>query len=225
MQIRRIIALSGTTFALVLTPLLSTAALAADNQVTVRVEGTSRTLLPTTTVQTHTGSIREGGTPPGDCPATSAAGALDVATHHRWRGMFYASVPGIFVTSIFGEKATGSDYWTVFVDNQSSSLGICSLKLHRGEQLLFAVTNGNEYPIVLAAPKHATTNHSFEVKVSYYAKGVAKPLAGVSVNGANTVSNRSGIVTITPKRVGKLTLKGTRSGYVRSAAATVTVAS
>lgn len=222
MPIRSLFALCGASIALCLT--LGGNALAAGNQVTVRVEGSSHTLLPTTVVHTHAGSITKGGAPSGACPATTAAGAFDVATHGRWDGKFYASAHGIFITSIFGEKPTGNDYWTVFVDNRASSLGICGLRLHRGEQLLFAVTNGKEDPIVLTAPRHARTNHSFNVKAFYYtAKGVAAPLAGVRLKDAGAVTNRRGIATITDRRPGKLELTASRSGYIRSAPATVSV--
>ena len=52
-------------------------ALAAVPPVSVRVEGPTRTLLETKTVTApSTGSITLGGTPKGQCPADSAAGAL-----------------------------------------------------------------------------------------------------------------------------------------------------
>jgi hypothetical protein len=201
---------------------LSTTALAAGPKVTVRVEATSRTLLPATAVRTQAGSITKGGTPAGTCPSSTAAGALDIATHHNWGGKYYASAQGIFVTSIFGVKPTGSFYWTVFVNNRSSSDGICKLKLHRGDQLLFAVTNGSLFPLVLTAPRHATTSRSFKVKASYYnAKGVVKPAAGVKIKGA--VTNQAGVATITVRRAGKLELTASHTGYVRAAAVTVRV--
>ena len=61
------------------------------------------------------------------------------ATHGKWTGKYYSSVGGIFVTSIDGVKPTGSDYWSVYVNGKSSSLGICDIKLHSGEKLLFKV--------------------------------------------------------------------------------------
>jgi hypothetical protein len=229
MQTRRLLALCGATIALSL--MLAANAFAAGTVVTVRVEGKSRTLLSTTTVHTHAGSITKGGAPAGSCPATSAAGALDVATRGRWNGSYSTQYHELSVTSILGETWSFSQlnyYWSIWVDNRYAPAGVCELKLHKGEQLLFAAVpdKGTEYPIVLSAPQHATTGHSFEVKASYLnGKGVAKPLAGASVKGAGAVTNRQGIVTITPQRPGKLVLTSSRSGYIRSARDTVSVSS
>ncbi len=225
MHIRSLFALCGASIALSLT--LAANAFAAGTQLSVRIEGKSHTLLPNTVVHTHAGSITKGGAAAGHCPATSAAGALDNATHGRWDGKYYptGSAAGIFITSIFGVRPpTVNDYWTVFVDNRTAGSGICALKLHRNEQLLFAVTNGSQLPIVLTAPQHAKIGRPFKVRASYYTgKGVRKPLAGVRLDGA--VTNRSGIATITDKRAGKLTLTASRTGYIRSAPTTVRVSS
>jgi len=108
--------------------------------VTVQIKTLTKTLLRPTTVHGRAGWITKGGTPRGKCSARTAAGALDAATHGNWTGKYYASVPGIFVTSILGVKPTGSDYWGVFVNNRSSNSGICDIELHAGERLLFKIT-------------------------------------------------------------------------------------
>jgi hypothetical protein len=107
--------------------------------VTVQIKTRTKTLLRPTAEHGEKGSITKGGTPKGKCPGNSAAGALDAATHGKWTGKYYASVGGIFITSILGVKPTGADYWSVFVNNKSSSSGICAVKLHAGEHLLFKV--------------------------------------------------------------------------------------
>jgi Domain of unknown function (DUF4430) len=214
MKRSRSLALGGLTAALVLTPAV---ALAAAPTVSVRIEGASRTLLPATNVRGHTGSITKGGAPAGACPATTAAGALDVATHHKWNGSY--GTYGLSVTSILGESHpfTSSEYWSIFVNGRYASAGICGLKLRSGEQILFAAVpdKGTEYPIVLSAPAHATTGHGFTVKATYFgAKGGAKPLAGVAVKGAGT-TNAKGITTVTATKKGKLSLIASRAGYIR----------
>lgn len=205
-----------------------TAALAAGTSVSVRVEGINRTLLPTKVVHTHSGAIRTGGTPAGACPATTAAGALDVATVHRWSGT-YGSY-GLSVTQIFGETHTftSKDYWSVWVDNKFASAGICSLKLHRGEQLLFAAVpiKGTEYPIVMSGPKHAAAGQSFTLKLSYINnKGAVKPVAGARVrgNGAAGVTNAAGTLSVTATHKGKLAYTAAKTGFIRSGAVTVRV--
>jgi hypothetical protein len=86
------------------------------------------------------GSITKGGTPKGKCPGDTAAGALDAATHGKWTGKYFSSVGGIFVTSILGVKPAGSSsFWELVVNGKPSNKGICSVKLHAGEKLLFKI--------------------------------------------------------------------------------------
>jgi hypothetical protein len=225
MRIRRILVLAGAIAALCL--ILVSAALAAGTSVSVRVEGLKRTLLPATVVHTHSGSITKGGTPAGTCPATSGAGALDVATHHRFNGS-YSSSQGLAITQILGESHAfaSPDYWSLWVDNRYAPAGVCGLKLHRGEQLLFAAVSdkGSPFPIVITAPRSATTGHPFNVKAYYYnAKGARKPLPGVSFKGTSGTTSKQGVVSLAAQRKGKLKLTGTLNGYIRSATATVSV--
>jgi hypothetical protein len=223
MKIRRIPAVAGAVSALGL--FTAASALAAGPAVSVRVEGLKRTLLATTTVHAGTGSITKGKTPAGACPAATGAGALDAATHHRWDGTYSIGL-GIEVTTILGQKLAFSagHYWGIWVDNTFAQAGVCGLKLHKGEQLLFAPApaKGTVFPAGLIAPRTATAGTSFTVKaVSYTAKGKAKPLAGAVVDGVRT--NARGKATITPAHAGRLTLTASRPGYIRSAAATVAV--
>ena len=46
---------------------------------------------------------------------------------------------GIFVTSILGVKPSGSEYWGFYVNGKVSSIGVCAVKLHAGERLLFKI--------------------------------------------------------------------------------------
>lgn len=226
MSKRRNILLGGAITALLIVP---AGALAAGTTVTVRVEGAKRTLLAPKVVHTHAGSITKGGARKGLCSATTAAGALDAATHGHWQGKVYASTvpPAIFVTSIFGEKPTGNYFWTIFTDGRTAQQGICALKLHRGEQLLFAVTNGNEVPIVLSGPARVSPGRPFLLTAVYYRPtardkmGIRTPLAGVSVGGGRT--NRHGQVTLIAQHAGRSNFTASRKGYIRSAPLTVAV--
>ena len=229
MHHRKILALTGATLAFVLAP--GAAALAATGtKVVVRVEGKTRTLLAPTVVQTHAGSITKGGTPVGACPSTTAAGALDVATHHHWNGSYSSSL-GLSVTEILGESHPFNPptyYWSIWVNNRFAPAGVCGLKLHAGEQLLFAAVpdSATEYPIVITGPKRATAGHPFELRVLYYnAKGVPKPLAGARVRGAGftSVSNQQGVVSLAAQHTGNLEYSATKTGYIRSAQVTVSV--
>lgn len=216
MKPRHLLALCGATFVVVLA---TTATALAATSVTVRIEGSTKTLLAPTVVHTHGGYITKGGTPQGRCPATSAAGALDVATRHGWNGKWYASVPGIFISTIFGVKATGNDYWEVFVENRSSGIGICDIKLHRGEQLLFAVDNGSEKPIVLSGPTLSRVGSAATVSAGYWSGGKLKPLAGAHVHGGgfSAITDRHGRVRVPVSQAGTLVLQADEHGYIRAA--------
>jgi hypothetical protein len=108
--------------------------------VTVQIKSSTKTLLKPTAVHGEKASVTKGGTPKGKCPGNSAAGALDAATHGKWTGKYYASVPGIFVTSILGVKPSGSSsFWELVVNGKPASKGICDVKLRAGEKLLFKI--------------------------------------------------------------------------------------
>jgi hypothetical protein len=211
--------------------LLTGVASAASGQaVTVRVEGAKRTLLAPTVVHLHSGSITKGGAPSGACPATSAAGVLDLATHHRWVGTWSTSFNDYEVTSILREAHSFSTklYWSVWIDNRFATTGVCGIKLHRGDQLLFAVEGSKtEHPIAIKAPSSATVGHAFTVTVvSYSTGGKSKPLAGatVSVAGHRGKTNSHGTVSLTPSHSGTFTLEAVHRGYIRAAPVTVHVA-
>ncbi len=225
-DVNKLIALCGATVAVMLAP--SAALGAAGTKVTVRIEGVNKTLLAPTAVQTQRGWITKGGTPRGTCPKTSAAGALDVAAHHDWRGS-YDPTQGLEITSILGETHTFAslrDFWEIFVNNRAATAGACALKLHRGDQLLFAAVSQKTiaYPIAIRAPRTATVGHRFNVKVVWFnAKGVAKPLsgAGVSVHGRRVRTRTNGIVGITWGSAGTIVIRASRRGYVRAVPARV----
>ena len=107
--------------------------------VTVQIKTLSKTLLGPKTEHGEKGWITKGGTPRGKCSGNSAAGALDAATHGKWGATYFSKYSDVFVTSILGVKPTGSDFWEILVNGKASSLGICQVKLHVGEKLLFKI--------------------------------------------------------------------------------------
>ncbi len=137
------VATLGTAFALA-TAQLATAAVphaVAGPKVSITVQGKSRTLLATETVRGRTGSITRGGAPAGKCPADSAQGALNVATHGNWRGKWYSSYNEYYITGILGDTETSKKYyWGLYVNGKIASKGACDIKLKSGDRLLFKVT-------------------------------------------------------------------------------------
>ncbi len=206
------------------------AALASGPRVTVRVEGLRRTLLVPTTVRTRTGSLTRYGAPRGACPASSAAGALEVATGHRWIGTWSKSFGDYEITSILGETHSFASryYWEIFVNDVAATTGGCEIRLHSGEQLLFAAVSqsGTEYPLALSAAHTVTRGKAFTVKVvSFTAAGKPEPLAGALVTGRGirARTDKRGLATIVASRRGTLVLDADSRGYIRAAPVAVLV--
>jgi hypothetical protein len=204
-------------------------ATAVGSTVTVRVEGLKRTLLAPTVVHLHSGSITKGGAPAGACPARSGAGALDAVTHHHWVGTWSTSFDDYEVTSILGEahSFTTKLYWSVWVGNKFASTGVCGIKLHPNEQLLFAAASSKTKGLVaIKAPSSATVGQPFAVTVVWFnGSGKTKPLAGATVTaaGVSSQTNSQGTVELTPTQAGTLSLKAAHAGYIRSAPVQVSV--
>ncbi len=231
MHRKHILASGGAALALALALAVTVASAAASSPgVKIRIEGLTKTLLPTTVVHAGSGFITKGGTPKGSCPAASGAGALDAATHHEWNGAWDPKYQALSVISVLGEThaLASKTYWSIWVNNAYAPAGICGLKLQAGETLLFAAVpdTPTEYPLGLSGPGTATAGKAFTVRtVAYNGAGKAKPLAGVTVAGGGVMatSNRHGVATITDSHTGKLVLRASKRAYVRAAALTVRV--
>jgi hypothetical protein len=224
MHTKTILALGGATLALTVA---SPAALGAP--VTVRVEGKNRTLLQTKSVTTHGGFVTRNGAPGGTCSANSGAGALDIATKHHWRALWSTSYHDFLVNTILGDTESSSKfYWGIWVNNRYASSGACGIKLHRGDQLLFAVDSvaHHEHPLAIRAPSHATAGKSFNVKVvSFSDNGKSKPAAHVKLAGAGqgVITNSDGVAHVVDARAGTLKLGASGNGFIRAAQVRVRV--
>ena len=114
MHKKTILALGGATLALAVA---SPVALGAGTPVTVRVEGKTRTLLQAKSIHTGGGFITRNGAPSGACSANSGAGALDVATKHRWAGSWSTSFNDFLISKILGDTESSSKfYWGIWVN-------------------------------------------------------------------------------------------------------------
>jgi hypothetical protein len=119
------------------------ASAAAAPKVTITIQGRTKTLLATKTVQTTSGWITRGGAPTGKCSAESAQGALNVATHGDWKGKWYASYHEYLITGILGDNETTKKYyWGFYVNGKSASKGACDVELKTGDKLIFKVVKG-----------------------------------------------------------------------------------
>jgi hypothetical protein len=226
-------AVGATAGAIALVAAATAVAAGSGPKVTIRIEGAKRTLLATKTVQVPaSGSITRFGAPSGACPATSAAGVLNVATKGSWSGTWDSTYDDYFpVSTILGDTENVSrSYFEILVNNVPASTGPCEIRLKAGDQLLFGAVplSGKGYPLVIKAPKTATKGASLKVTVDdVNGKGKSAPLAGATVSGgaARARTNARGIATLTPKQAGKLTLGASKTGDIRAATVTVRVGS
>ncbi|HEY1521584.1 MAG TPA: DUF4430 domain-containing protein [Solirubrobacteraceae bacterium] len=191
--------------------------------VTIRIEGARKTLVPPNLVEPGSGWITRSGAPKGKCPRRSVQGALNRATHGQWKGTWSRQFNEYFITSILGEKPPRHNFWEIFVNYKAASKGACDLKLRRGEQILFADTNGKRHPSALNVVGKSTRSASgttFRLLLTgFNAHGTGKPLAGVRINGGGIHSaptNSHGQVEVTDNRPGPLLLRASPTGYIRS---------
>lgn len=224
---RRHIATLAATSMLVLLTASTPAIAGTPATVSVRVEGATSTLLPLTTVTTNSTPTP----PPGNCPGTTAAGALQLATEGNWDHQEY-------IQTILGEthEWTMADprYWALWINDKYSEEGACALQMHEGDRLLFLVDRASPpeyaptvFPLELSgAPTEITQGESATVTVDKYnTAGVASAANGVSVKGGETsvTTNASGQATVKFNTLGTAHLRGTKSGFAPTASVAVCV--
>jgi hypothetical protein len=214
--------------------IVPSAALAAPADVRLRVEGTTTTLLPRTALRTDTRTVNKDGVFGHDCTGTSAAGALEIGVAGDWSGSFFSGL-GYSVERIRGESHAfpDNDFFELWVNNASSSLGLCGVELQDGDDVLFIVArcessgppdflcvNAPVLPLALTAPAKVTPGVPFSVTVvEYAADGTSSPAAGATVGGgaAPAITNAAGVATVTLASGGPAALRATKSGRARSA--------
>jgi hypothetical protein len=191
--------------------------------VTVRVEGLTKTLLPPTVVTLESGSVSKG-VAADSCSALSALGALQDATHGVWNGSWSSSYKDYFVTSILGDSysATADYYWAFWLNDKPASLGSCGVDPVRGSSVLFFPEyDGKSKSIVLgiSAPASVLVGKPFTVVVTSYANanGKASPAVGarVSAAGATATAGGGGKASLTLSKAGNVEIKVTAAHSLR----------
>jgi hypothetical protein len=152
------------------------------------------TVVPLTQVTTTTEPVARYG---GSCSGTSAAGALQLGTAGNWGGAWSSKFNDYEVMSIegkefpFDESSPANYYWSFWLDNKESPVGVCEAELSSGDQVLFFPacygTSCPPAPNVLAIEAPATTEvgQPTTVTVLSYpnAGGEPKPAVGATVEG------------------------------------------
>ena len=208
--------------------------------VTVRVEGASKTLVPSTKV-----TIPDSGDIPGadsECDWNEESGALEAATQGNWDRRSY-------VQSIMGEAYSNSDdkFWSAYSGGKYSN-GICFTQIADGAEVLFIATrntgapnyNPTDLPLYLRdVPARAERGKPFSVRVEklqptpapegYYQGGTGEFVAAedvvVQIGSATATTGADGRATITVNDTGQLSAQARTAdnGAGRSAPAPVCV--
>lgn len=192
-------------------------------RVSVRVEGKSRTLLRNKVVKPNGKRVRRHGH---SCGGKTLLDPFNLATKGRWSGPYYSGL-GFEPTRILGETdsftKTGS-WYELFINNQAATTGLCGLKIRRGQHVLMAAvpaTGPKEYPTGIAAPKTARAGVPFTVSVVLYnASGKPHALKGATVTGGalKATTNSKGQATIDTTHIGRVVLRASKAGEIRSEA-------
>lgn len=205
--------------------------------VTVRVEGTSSTVLAKTTVTPDGTPFTKDGDATHTCDGTSAGDALQLATKGNWTGTYFSSFNDYLVSSIGGVSESGSWFWNFWYNNAPAMLGVCGQHpLNAGDSILFfpdcfgaGCPAGYVSPNVLdlAAGTTAQKGQQFGVVVFSYAaaNGARSQANGATVTGggASGTTDASGVALLTFPTVGTFQIQATAPNSIRSPVATVCV--
>jgi hypothetical protein len=202
--------------------------------VTVRVEGINQTLLGPTQVTTDAAmSVVKDANNEHSCSGASAAGALQFATGGNWNGEWFAGF-GYSVESVLGEThafepgAAANYFWSYWLDNKASSVGICEGELQAGQSILFFPECFSETgacpappnPLGVSAPAVAQLGAPIGVSVTSYdnVSGAASPAVGAAVTGggAGATTDSAGHATLAIAQTGNVQLQVTAPGSVRT---------
>ena len=105
---------------------------------------------------------------------------------------------GLGICGVGSYSATSKESWYLKVNHKNPELGGESVKLHAGDEVLWAL-EPYPYPneLALSAPAEATAGTPFTVTVfSYDDKGKRKAAAGVTVPGATSPTDSTGKATV-----------------------------
>jgi hypothetical protein len=115
---------------------------------------------------------------------------------------------GLGLCGIGGREAKGESFWQLRVNHRASERGGDSVKLKRGDEVLWylkaSFETANE-ELWLKAPQRVKAGKPFRVRVfSYDEMGKRKPAAGAKVNGAKGPTGKDGRTTVVLGRPARL---------------------
>jgi len=224
--------------ALVLGALPTSAAVAHSGKVSIRVEGSSRTLVPLKAVTTVEDSVIKDGTAAHACSGFTPVGVLEQATGGRWVGTWDERTEGYRIASILGEAHSGTSNWAFWVNDRYPSRSLCNFEVETGDSVLIfpdtcapdpltlACAGPQTYPLGLAAPAVVKRGRTLSVTVLRYDEGgAAAPVADAQVKAgtATARTDSAGIARFRMRRAGTFRVAASKAGFVRSARLSVRV--
>lgn len=205
----------------------ATTAVASPASVDLRIEGRNGTIFegPVTTdaktVTPSSGDNRRcdgtngGGNPPGS-PGPTPTTALDDGArvgNFTWDGTYDSGFNDYLVNRIGPESSGSSDYWGLFVNYESSSVGGCQRVVTPRDEVLWSrIGFSTSTALKLTGPASGTTGRPVTVRVTDGANG--QPLSGATVGGAATGAD--GNAQLSYSEPGIYRLKAERPESVRS---------
>jgi hypothetical protein len=213
-------------------------AAAAPVTVNLRVEGSTQTLFegPIATdakslTKDNSGSHPCDGTNGGinPTPGPTMTGAMDdgaTAGGFTWDATWNAGYEDFFISRIGPDANTNvppyEPYWGYFQNWTATQIGGCQQQVGQGDDIVFAYSSYGQMLLQLSAPPRAATGESFAVTVQQNdGAGNRTAAAAATVEGATT--DASGHATLSYADAGTHRFKATRSGSIRSNAASVCV--
>jgi hypothetical protein len=197
--------------------------------VTVRVEGSSQTLVPRTTLTTLARQVNKDGTAGHDCTGTSAFGAVDQAAGGdigaHWDTSFKYQLDRVKSETLDSSGASGK-YWAFWINDKFASEGLCQTELQNGDSVLlypdcYGTGCVNPSPLRLSGvPATAKPGETVNVKVETLAfDGTASPAQGATVTAGSRTSTTGadGTAPITYAGGGPVNVQATKPDTVRSA--------
>ncbi len=115
---------------------------------------------------------------------------------------------GLGLCGIGGREAKGESFWQLRVNHKASELSGDSVKLKRGDEVLWylkaSFETANE-ELWLMAPQRVRAGTPFRVRVfAYDEKGKRKPAAGVKVSSAKDPTGKDGRATVVLRKPARL---------------------
>jgi hypothetical protein len=216
---------------------LTAPAFAAPVTVNLRVEGSTQTLFegPVSTNAKALTKDSSGGHPcdgtnggANPQPGPTMTGAMDdgiTSAGLTWKGSWSSGFSDFSIDGIGSDNVPPSfdPYWGYFLNNVASQVGGCQQQVAQGDEVLFAFASYGSPLLSLATPGRAATGEPVQVTVQENEGngGSSKPASGANVGGATT--DASGHATLSFADAGNHVLKASRSGSIRSNAATVCI--